>query len=92
MRTPRWLITLYCLILLSSIYVALPNLFSPEQVKNSQFLTDTRVTLGLDLQGGSSLLLEVDRKTLKRDQLHIVLSNVRNTLRENKSVHQVSVS
>ncbi|GAA5102399.1 protein translocase subunit SecD [Bartonella acomydis] len=82
MRTPRWLTTLYCLILLSSIYVALPNLFSPEQVKNSQFLTDTRVTLGLDLQGGSSLLLEVDSKTLKRDQLHIVLSNVRNKLRE----------
>ncbi|WP_273759419.1 protein translocase subunit SecD [Bartonella sp. ML70XJBT.G] len=82
MRTPSWLTTFYCLILLSSIYVALPNLFSQEQVKNSQFLTDTRVTLGLDLQGGSSLLLEVDSKTLKRDQLRIVLSNVRNTLRE----------
>ncbi|WP_019218841.1 protein translocase subunit SecD [Bartonella florencae] len=82
MRTPRWLTTFYCLILLSSIYVALPNLFSKEQVQNSQFLTDTRVTLGLDLQGGSSLLLEVDSKTLKRDQLHITLSNVRNTLRE----------
>ncbi|EJF97576.1 protein-export membrane protein SecD [Bartonella vinsonii subsp. arupensis Pm136co] len=82
MRTPSWLTTLYCFILLSSIYVALPNLFSPEQVKNTQFLTDTRVTLGLDLQGGSSLLLEVDSKTLKRDQLHIVLANVRNTLRE----------
>ncbi len=82
MRTPSWLTTLYCLILLSSIYVALPNLFSQEQVKNFQFLTDTRVTLGLDLQGGSSLLLEVDSKTLKRDQLHILLGNVRNTLRE----------
>lgn len=82
MRTPGWLTTLYCLILLSSIYVALPNLFSQEQVKDSQFLTDTRVTLGLDLQGGSSLLLEVDSKTLKRDQLRIILSNVRNTLRE----------
>ncbi|WP_317993445.1 protein translocase subunit SecD [Bartonella gliris] len=84
MRTPSWLTTLYCFILLSSIYVALPNLFSQEQVKNSKFLTDTRVTLGLDLQGGSSLLLEVDSKTLKRDQLHMVLGNVRNTLREKK--------
>ncbi|MBX4336523.1 protein translocase subunit SecD [Bartonella raoultii] len=82
MRTPSWLTTLYCFILLSSIYIALPNLFSQEQVKNSKFLTDTRVTLGLDLQGGSSLLLEVDSKTLKRDQLHIILENVRNTLRE----------
>ncbi|WP_455478949.1 protein translocase subunit SecD [Bartonella sp. B23] len=82
MRTPGWLTTLYCLIILSSIYIALPNLFSQEQVKNLKFLPDTRVTLGLDLQGGSSLLLEVDSKTLKRDQLHTVLSNVRNTLRE----------
>ncbi|ATP12578.1 protein translocase subunit SecDF [Bartonella henselae] len=90
MRTPGWLITLYCFILLSSIYVALPNLFSQEQVKNSKFLTDTRVTLGLDLQGGSSLLLEVDTKTLKRDQLHMVLGNVRNILRE-KQIRTSSV-
>ncbi|KEC54572.1 protein translocase subunit SecD [Bartonella koehlerae] len=90
MRTPGWLITLYCFILLSSIYVALPNLFSQEQIKNSKFLTDTRVTLGLDLQGGSSLLLEVDTKTLKRDQLHIILGNVRNILRE-KQIRTSSV-
>ncbi|WP_455481575.1 protein translocase subunit SecD [Bartonella sp. B35(2025)] len=90
MRTPSWLTTFYCFILLSSIYIALPNLFSQEQVKNSKFLPNTRVTLGLDLQGGSSLLLEVDTKTLKRDQLHIVLNNVRNTLRE-KQIRTSSV-
>ncbi|WP_019222512.1 protein translocase subunit SecD [Bartonella rattaustraliani] len=82
MRTPGWLTTLYCFVLFSSIYIALPNLFSQEQVKTTQFLPNTRVTLGLDLQGGSSLLLEVDSKTLKRDQLHTVLGNVRNILRE----------
>lgn len=84
MRTPRWLTTLYCLILLSGIYVALPNLFSQEQIENSKFLPNTQVTLGLDLQGGSSLLLEVDAKTLKRDQLQTVLNNVRAKLREKK--------
>ncbi|OPB29865.1 protein translocase subunit SecD [Bartonella sp. WD12.1] len=84
MRTPSWLITLYCLILLSGIYVALPNLFSQEQIKNSKFLPNTQVTLGLDLQGGSSLLMEVDVKTLKRDQLRTVLDNVRTKLREQK--------
>ncbi|WP_336288282.1 protein translocase subunit SecD [Bartonella sp. CB60] len=82
MRTPIWLTTLYCFIILSSIYIALPNLFSQEQIENSKFLPNTHVTLGLDLQGGSSLLLEVDTKTLKRDQLHIILGNVRNKLRE----------
>ncbi|WP_455478301.1 protein translocase subunit SecD [Bartonella sp. B10] len=90
MRTPNWLITFYCFILLSSIYVALPNLFSQEQIKNSKFLPNTHVTLGLDLQGGSSLLLEVDAKTLKRDQLHGILGNVRRTLRE-KQIQTASV-
>ncbi|AQX27836.1 MULTISPECIES: protein translocase subunit SecD [unclassified Bartonella] len=90
MRTPRWLATFYCFILLSSIYVALPNLFSQEQIKNSKFLSNTHVTLGLDLQGGSSLLLEVDIKTLKRDQLRTVLNNVRIKLREAK-IHTSSV-
>ncbi|WP_455475021.1 protein translocase subunit SecD [Bartonella sp. B30(2025)] len=84
MRTPSWLTALYCFIILGSIYVALPNLFSQEQVQNSNFLPNTRVTLGLDLQGGSSLLLEIDTQTLKRDQLHTLLDNVRNTLREKK--------
>ncbi|WP_407965042.1 protein translocase subunit SecD [Bartonella sp. C271] len=90
MRTPAWLATIYCFILLSGIYVALPNLFSEEQIKNSKFLPNTHVTLGLDLQGGSSLLLEVDTKTLKRDQLRTVLSNVRTKLREAK-IHTSSI-
>ncbi|MCZ2204027.1 protein translocase subunit SecD [Bartonella sp. A05] len=90
MRTPRWLTTLYCFILLSSIYVALPNLFSQEQRQNLKFLPNTHVTLGLDLQGGSSLLLEVDTKTLKHDQLHTVLGNVRAKLRE-KQIRTSSV-
>ncbi|ALE03655.1 Protein-export membrane protein SecD [Bartonella ancashensis] len=59
-------------------------MFSQEKVENSKFLLDTRVTLGLDLQGGSSLLLEVDTKTLQRDQLRTVLGNVRTKLREKK--------
>ncbi|WP_332060443.1 protein translocase subunit SecD [Bartonella sp. CB74] len=90
MRTPSWLTTLYCFIILSSIYIALPNLFSQEQIENSKFLPNTHVTLGLDLQGGSSLLLEVDTKTLKRDQLHIILGSVRNKLRE-KQIRTSSV-
>ncbi|CBI76259.1 protein-export membrane protein [Bartonella clarridgeiae 73] len=90
MRIPRWLATLYCFILLSSIYVALPNLFSQEQIKNSKLLPNTHVTLGLDLQGGSSLLLEIDTKTLKRDHLRTVLNNVRTKLREAK-IHTSSI-
>lgn len=83
MRTSRWLTAFYFLILLAGVIVALPNLFTEEQMKTHlSFLPDTRVTLGLDLQGGSYLVLEVDANSLKRDQLRTVLDNVRAKLRE----------
>ena len=91
MRTSRWLTLTYFLILLVGVIVALPNLFTEEQIKNHlSFLPDTRVTLGLDLQGGSYLVLEVDAKSLKRDQLRTVLDNVRAKLRE-KQIPSTSV-
>ncbi|WP_412057786.1 protein translocase subunit SecD [Bartonella sp. DGB2] len=85
MRTSRGLTFLYFLILLAGIYIALPNLFSKEQLANEfRFLPNTHVTLGLDLQGGSSLVLEVDSKALKRDQLRMLLDNVRAKLRQER--------
>ncbi|EJF89022.1 protein translocase subunit SecD [Bartonella tamiae] len=83
MRTSRWLTAFYFLIVLAGIIIALPNLFTKQQRQDYlSFLPDTSVTLGLDLQGGSYLVLEVDADALKRDQLRIVLNNVRAKLRE----------
>ncbi|RCL02199.1 MAG: Protein-export membrane protein SecD [Candidatus Tokpelaia sp. JSC189] len=82
MRTPRWLVIFYSIILIAGVLIALPNLFTPEQLKKYvPFLPDTRVTLGLDLRGGSSLQLEIDTDTLKRDRLRNLLNSVRLSLR-----------
>lgn len=83
MQTPRWLTAVYFIILFLGITIALPNLFSEETMKTKfPYLPDTRVTLGLDLQGGSYMVLQVDTNTLKRDKLRILLDNVRIKLRE----------
>lgn len=86
MYTPRWLIYLYSLILLVGVIFALPNLFTDEHLQSPylKWLPDTRVTLGLDLQGGSSLTLQVNKEDLKKEQLKIALNSVRKALREAK--------
>jgi SecD/SecF fusion protein len=68
-----------------AIIFALPNVLSPA---GQDFMWKTLgarpMTLGLDLQGGSNVVMEVDRKDL-RDQLTLQLSgDIRATLRESK--------
>lgn len=82
MRTPRWLVAFYGFILIAGIIIALPNLFTEEQMeKYAPFLPDTRVTLGLDLRGGSSLVLEVDQDAMVRDRMRNLLDATRKGLR-----------
>ena len=91
MRTSRWLTTLYFVILLLGVLVALPNLLTEKQLEYlPSFMRQTKVVLGLDLRGGSSLVLEVDAKSLKRDQFTTALDNVRGKLRE-KQIQSTSV-
>lgn len=85
MRTPSWLIYLYSIILLVGVVIALPNMFSEQTWKeNFPWLPDTRVTLGLDLKGGSYLVLQVDEAAMKRERLRNLLDSVRDKLRTEK--------
>ena len=61
---------------------AVPN-FSPEaQVKTWPAWAQRRLVLGLDLQGGSYLLLEVDSNYVKKEKLEQVLDDTRKPLRD----------
>jgi len=88
MRTPRWLVSLYSIVLILGVLIAMPNLFTESQIAGIRhyipFFPDTRVTLGLDLRGGSSLQLELDSQAMERDRLRTLLDNVRATLRANQ--------
>ena len=62
------------------IYFFLPNLTF---FNNSKFFSEKRVNLGLDLQGGSYLLLEIDSNPLIEQRLQAKSLEVRRELRKN---------
>jgi len=63
---------------------AVPNFFPEAQVKTWPVWAQRHLVLGLDLQGGSYLLLEVDSNYVKKEKLDQVRDDVRRTLREAK--------
>ena len=63
---------------------AVPNFFPEAQVKTWPKWAQRHIVLGLDLQGGSHLLFEVDSNAVKKDKLEQVRDDVRRTLRDAK--------
>ncbi|MBL8905315.1 MAG: protein translocase subunit SecDF, partial [Rhizobiales bacterium] len=79
----RWkIIAILASVVLSALF-ALPNILpAPWQEKLSEYTIARPMTLGLDLQGGSNVLLEVDRKDFINSLLTQQLSDIRTSLRE----------
>src|SRR6266852_4368904 len=63
---------------------AVANFFTEATVKGWPAWAQRRLVLGLDLQGGSYLLLEVDSNYVKKEKLDQVRDDVRRTLRDAK--------
>ena len=82
MRTSKWVAVLYGLIVLIGIIIALPNFFTKTQLEAMpSWFPKRQVTLGLDLSGGSYLVLEVDAASLKSDRMRALLDDARGKLR-----------
>jgi SecD/SecF fusion protein len=82
MRTSRWVVATYAAIILFGIVAALPNLLTPPQLDAlPDWLPKQQVTLGLDLRGGSHLVLEVDAEALKASRLEALLEDAGTRLR-----------
>src|SRR3984885_1231901 len=72
-------------ILLTALVVclfAVPNFFPERKVKTWPSWAQRHVVLGLDLQGGSSLLLQVDTNAVRKEQLQAAYDDVLRVLRE----------
>jgi len=63
---------------------AIPNFFSPQTVAHWPEWAQRHVVLGLDLQGGSHILLEVDANDVRQQKLDQVRDDVRRVLRDAK--------
>ena len=61
------------------VLFSLPNFISPGTLPS--WVPQHRINLGLDLQGGSYLLLEVDMDTVIRERLEGALDTTRTALR-----------
>ncbi|MEC7958294.1 MAG: protein translocase subunit SecD, partial [Pseudomonadota bacterium] len=62
------------------LFLAFPN-FSKV---NIPFFPNQTINLGLDLRGGSYLLLEVETDSIKNDRSQSLLEDIRSTFRKNK--------
>jgi preprotein translocase subunit SecD len=67
---------------LLALLLTLPNLFSKDTVESwPSWVPSGQINLGLDLQGGSHLLLEADLDAVIQDRLETLVSDVRRALR-----------
>src|SRR3984957_11404998 len=80
----RWKALAIILTALGVCLCAVPNFFPEAQVKTWPLWAQRHLVLGLDLQGGSYLLLEVDSNYVKKDKLDQVRDDARRVLREAK--------
>jgi preprotein translocase subunit SecD len=78
----NWKVLVICGACLLGVLFSLPNLFTPAQLAwLPKAVPHKQVALGLDLRGGSYLLLEVDVAAAQTEQLNGIIDNVRDALR-----------
>ena len=76
--TKKIIITIFCLLL---GLLALPNFVD---IDDFPLIPKNTLNLGLDLRGGSYLLLEVDTETIKKEKSEFLLDDIRSVLRKNR--------
>src|ERR1700686_2151170 len=78
----RWKAAAIVLTALFICLFAVPNFFPDKMVQSWPKWAQRHVVLGLDLQGGSHILLEVDTKTVRKDMLETLRDDMRRVLRD----------
>lgn len=79
---PRWKQVWFWAITLIACFAALPSLTSFAGAAWPSALPDPRINLGLDLAGGSHILLEANPEQVKRQRLESMEEDVRNRLKQ----------
>ena len=83
----RWKTTLILLSVLAGIMFALPNFFSEKATESfPSFMPSKQINLGLDLQGGVHLLIQVDRKSLIKERVGTIQDDVRRIMRQDRKI------
>jgi len=78
----RWKVAAILLMAFFVCLCAVPNFFSESTVKRWPEWAQRHVVLGLDLQGGSHLLLQVDANAVRKERLQQLADDVLRVLRQ----------
>ncbi len=79
---PRWKVSLVLFVTLVGVMLGVPSFFSENTVKSwPSWVPHSQIRLGLDLRGGSHLLLEADTSDVATERLNAMSENVRTTMR-----------
>ena len=79
---PLWKSVIVILVIGAGIIFAIPSIIYSENTSN--WFLNNKVNLGLDLQGGSYLLLEVETDVLLKEELENISDTVRQISRNEK--------
>lgn len=84
----RWKIFLVLFLSLAGFAYTAPNFFPKDSLNGlPSFLPHKQINLGLDLRGGSYLLLEVDVASVSRDRLQSLTNDIRRVLRSSQVLY-----
>ncbi|MGE0741836.1 MAG: protein translocase subunit SecD [Hyphomonadaceae bacterium] len=81
LQVARWRVILVAVVTVWGILFALPNFVPEAQRQNLPSFMRQGINLGLDLRGGSQLLLEIDVETMRRQQLDNIADQMAAELR-----------
>jgi len=83
MKNSPYRVAVYLAIIVAGLLFALPNVVPASLLERwPTLLPDKPVALGLDLRGGSHLVLEVDGSDLRRERVRTLADDARRALRE----------
>jgi preprotein translocase subunit SecD len=82
LKQPVWKVIFTLIVCLLALYTALPSFFPKFQ--GQPWAPSRTIALGLDLQGGSYLLLQVDEKSYFREQNEHLVDAMRTHLRKER--------
>lgn len=80
----RWKATLILVAVFATMMLAAPNIMPQSWVDKLPRALRTHMTLGLDLQGGVHLMLQVDSDEVRRSMLENLRDDVRRVLRDSR--------
>jgi preprotein translocase subunit SecD len=80
----RWKATAILLTTFIVCAFAIPNFFAEKTVQSWPKWAQRHLVLGLDLQGGSHILLEVDTNAVRKEKLDTLRDDVRRVVRDNR--------